>query len=475
MCGVLSKFLRPDFQPVLAPVRPVPVVHLLVVFGCVLPSVVRADTGCGKSLQFAVDIGRCARSAPFAVDNSSTDDEPVTITDAVITGAIAQAEQTTVLCSCTATASSGLVQSVVVDLSAIGGPSSQALAKGSGNQWTGSATILPPSAGVKQVAFTATTGGGAVGSAQIAVEVAPAGMSPVPAGQFQMGDPFSVEGDANERPLHAVYVNKFFVDRTEITAQQYADALNWALAQGNLIAVSGGVVYQYGTGTSHPYCSTISCGPYSRITWSGSRFGVTSGKANHPMTEVSWYGAVAYANWRSAMQGRPLAYDLSTWTCNWGGGYRLPTEAEWEKAARGGAAGHRFPWSDVDIVDFTRANYYSSGTAFYDKATVRGYDPAFSTSGYPFTGPVGSFAGNGYGLYDMAGNVWEWCNDWYDGAYYATSPDNNPSGPATGDNRVLRGGSWGSVALNLRCAYRANSLPTYRGMLNGFRLVLGGE
>lgn len=306
--------------------------------------------------------------------------------------------------------------------------------------------------------------------------VAPTGMSVIPAGEFQMGDPWVVEGDSNESPRHAVSLDQFFMDSYEVTNQQYADALNWALGQGGLIAVNSGVVYQAGTGTSYPYFNTTTNSAFSGITWDGSAFGVVSGKENHPVILVSWYGAVAYANWRSGMQGKPLNYDLSTWDCNWGSGYRLPTEAEWERAARGGAADHRFPWSDTNNIDHTRANYYSSGNPYYDVGTA-GYDPAFSSGDMPYTSPVGYFPANDYGLYDMAGNAWEWCNDWYDGTYYSSSPSSNPRGPDTGtaDTRVLRGGSWSSMALNQRCAYRSNGLPNYRAISNGFRLAISAE
>ncbi len=144
---------------------------------------------------------------------------------------------------------------------------------------------------------------------------------------------------------------------------------------------------KYGSGTTYPYCSTTSAptgyphyGEYSRITWNGSTFGTTSGKENHPMVMVSWYGSVAYSNWRSAMEGKPLCYDLSTWNCDFGGaGYRLPTEAEWEKAARGGVAGRRFPLSDKDMIQYARANYYSRPDYSYDTSPTRGYHPTFNT------------------------------------------------------------------------------------------------
>ena len=305
--------------------------------------------------------------------------------------------------------------------------------------------------------------------------VTPSSMVFIPAGEFLMGDSFGGEGYSGELPRHAVNVDAFYMDKYEVTNQQYADALNWAKGQGNLITVTGGVVYKYNSGTNYPYCDATSSS-YSRITWNGSTFGVVSGKENHPMVQVSWYGAVAYANWRSAMQGRVLCYDLSSWECNFGSGYRLPTEAEWEKAARGGVADHRFPWSDSDDIQHARANYSSSSGYSYDNSPTRGYHPMFSSGDEPYTSPVGYFAANGYGLHDMAGNVWEWCNDWYGGSYYSSSPTNNPCGPSSGTYRVHRGGGWDHDANGCRVAYRIGyCYPVFRLSLLGFRLVLDAE
>ena len=117
--------------------------------------------------------------------------------------------------------------------------------------------------------------------------LAPFSMALIPAGEFQMGDSFT-EGNSDERPVHAVYVDTFYMDRTEVTNQQYADALNWAMNQGNLITVTNNVVYKYNTGTSYPYCDTYPTSSYSRITWNGTTFGVTTGKESHPMVQVSW-------------------------------------------------------------------------------------------------------------------------------------------------------------------------------------------
>ena len=156
----------------------------------------------------------------------------------------------------------------------------------------------------------------------------------------------------------------------------------------------------------------------------------------HPIVFVSWNdAAAAYAEWA---------------------GKRLPTEAEWEYAARGGLIGKRYPWGNEITHD--RANYY--GTRGRDKWDWQ-------------TAPVGSFDANGYGLYDMAGNVDEWCSDWYDEDYYSNSPLRNPQGPSTSWWRVLRGGSWFSSSNYLRVACRINDNPTYAHSYFGFRCVSG--
>ena len=297
------------------------------------------------------------------------------------------------------------------------------------------------------------------------------GMVLIPAGEFAMGDTFN-EGWVDEFPVHTVYVSAFYINKYEVTNQQYAAGLNWALGR-ELITVTGNIVYQTGGGGQF-YCYTATSSSYSQITWNGSTFGVMAGKGNHPMVMVSWHGAAAYANWRSGMEGRQVCYDTSTWECNFNAnGYRLPTEAEWEKAARGGTPGHRFPWSDTDTIQHSRANYSSSSDDLYDTSPTRGYHPAFSSGEFPYTSPVGYFAPNGYGLYDMVGNVCEWCNDWYNSSYYSHSPSSNPTGGGSDIWRVLRGGGWRSPAWWCRSAIRSHEWPDYGGYYLGFRCVAG--
>src|ERR1017187_5371497 len=168
-------------------------------------------------------------------------------------------------------------------------------------------------------------------------------------------------------------------------------------------------------------------------------FNAGAGKAaNHPVQTVDWFDVVTWSNARSQQAGlTPVYYTDAGLTqvytsgevtvyVNWtASGYRLPTEAEWEKAARGGLSGQRFPWGYT--IDWSHANYASDwvgGAPYYsyDLAPTSGSDPAFNDGVYPYTSPVGSFAANGYGLYDMAGNVFEWCGDWY-GTPYAGGSD----------------------------------------------------
>jgi len=243
----------------------------------------------------------------------------------------------------------------------------------------------------------------------------------IPAGDFEMGDHFN-EGSSNERPVHTVYVDAFYMDVYEVTNAMYADFLNDV---GKHKGDDGNTWLDIGDGDE-------------LIELVGGQYRPKSGYEDHPVIEVSWYGAVAYAEWA---------------------GKRLPTEAEWEKAARGGLVGKRYPWGDE--ISHDDANYYGIG----------GKDQWNRTS------PVGSFAPNGYGLYDMTGNVWEWCSDWYDSNYYSSSPlRENPRGPSTGSHRVCRGGSWGlAPGSRLRVAYRGYGEPGNSDYDIGFRCCVSQD
>ena len=209
-------------------------------------------------------------------------------------------------------------------------------------------------------------------------------MVKIPAGEFLMG---SNDGQSAEKPVHKVYLDAYYIDKHEVTNKQYREFVE-------------------ATGHRAPR------------QW---------GDDNHPVAYVSWEDAVAYA----------------TWT-----GKRLPTEAEWEKAARGGLVGKKYPWGNS--IDSSKTNY--------GKKVGQ-------------TTPVGSYPPNNYGLYDMAGNVWEFCSDWWHDDYYSSSPYRNPQGPSNGSYRVYRGGGWYNVASNLRCAYRCNYGPDSTSFNLGFRCV----
>jgi formylglycine-generating enzyme required for sulfatase activity len=214
--------------------------------------------------------------------------------------------------------------------------------------------------------------------------------------------------------------------------------------------------------------------------------------ANHPVQTVDWWDTVKWSNARSQQAGlTPVYYtdagftqvftngDIGTsvyanWSAN---GYRLPTEAEWEKAARGGLSGQLFPWGNT--ISESQANYYGMTYGYSYDLGPNGYNAIgnYPTTS-PGTSPVGSFPANGYGLNDMAGNVMEWCWDWYAGLTYpAGSPylgGTDPRGPVVPlSSRVLRGGCWDGVADISRCAFRSYGYPYGAGDIIGFRCVMG--
>jgi formylglycine-generating enzyme required for sulfatase activity len=278
------------------------------------------------------------------------------------------------------------------------------------------------------------------------LSIAPAGMALIPSGAFTMGD--TLDGKKDAIPV-SVTVSAFYMDTNLVSLTQWQPVYNWATNNGYDFVHAG------------------------------------AGNApNHPVERVDWYDCVKWSNARSQQAGlTPVYYtdaglahiytngETTNISVNWAAnGYRLPTEAEWEKAARGGLRGKRFPWGDT--ISESQANYCGNTNALIYDLGPNGYNAAFATGATPHTSPVGSFAPNGYGLYDMAGNVWEWCWDWY-GTPYAGGSD--PRGPARGSDRVLRGGYWYGLASLARCANRNYGYPwNYGDVFSvGFRCVRG--
>lgn len=293
----------------------------------------------------------------------------------------------------------------------------------------------------------------------------PKDMILIPGGAFLMGDHYS-DVYRHGRPIHAVKIDSFYMGKYEVTHQQYCAYLNSAKAQG-LIEVRHGVAYALGR--SEPYSNTNRASLYSQIRYDNGVFQVRTrdgyNMAEHPVVEVSWYGAVAYCNWRSQQEGYKQCYDLQSWDCDFDKhGYRLPTEAEWEYAARGGCYGpyYEFPWCD-NSIDCSKAN---------DRQGIEYFCNPLNLSSRPYTSPVGYYPANPYGLYDMAGGVWERCHDWYSSTYYRISPYNNPKGPDNGTSRVFRGGGWSCSPHGCRVAHRDHSNPAFRSSNGGFRVVL---
>lgn len=246
----------------------------------------------------------------------------------------------------------------------------------------------------------------------------PPGMVEIPGGTNSGTDP--------DFGAYSLTADAFFMDETEVTKAQWDTVYTWAVTNGYSFSNAG------------------------------------SGKgADHPVHAVNWYDCVKWCNARSEKDGKTPCYTVSSSTyktgesapdCNFdANGYRLPTNDEWEYAARGGVSGKRFPWGDTITHD--EANYKSSSAYAYDTSTTRGFHPDYDEGEVPWTSSTKSFAANGYGLYDMAGNVWEWCNT-----------------PSDSD-RSSRGGGWSYDADSARCGDELWLPPDNVSISFGFRSV----
>ncbi|PID89779.1 MAG: hypothetical protein CSA05_00540 [Bacteroidia bacterium] len=218
----------------------------------------------------------------------------------------------------------------------------------------------------------------------------------VKGGEFIMGNN---DGDDDEKPAHQVFLNDYYIGQYEVTMGEFEN-----------------------------FCSATGREPVRKESWS---------RANHPAIYVTWDMAVEYCKWLSKETGKK---------------YRLPTEAEWEYAARGGEKSQGYKYSgnnDIDEVAWYQGSIPEDGTQ-----------------------PVGSLKPNELGIYDMSGNVWEWCSDIYQKDYYTKSDKKNPKGAKRGNWRIVRGGSWAGKARQARVTYRQSNLPVNSGFNDGFRVVM---
>ncbi|NUQ63265.1 MAG: formylglycine-generating enzyme family protein [Pirellulales bacterium] len=267
----------------------------------------------------------------------------------------------------------------------------------------------------------------------------------IPAGSFIMGDD---SGADDEKPAHKVAIAKaFYLGKYEVTVEQFRRFIE---ATGHRTDAEKGTGFQGAFGWNP---ETMQFKMNEDYSWRSTGFPQST---THPVVNVSWNDAMEFCKWLGREGGTT---------------YRLPTEAEWEYACRAG----------------TTTGYYhgddSEGSAKAGNVADAAFEGLFpelkgmiqASDGYAYTSPAGSFLPNPFGLYDMHGNVWEWCADWYDPEYYAKSPADNPAGPAVGDERVYRGGGWFNCTRGCRSASRSGSVPENRNLTLGFRVAWTAE
>lgn len=241
-------------------------------------------------------------------------------------------------------------------------------------------------------------------------------MVSIPAGHYVMGSALGA-GEPDEYPPHQVWLPSFQIGRCLVTATEWALFLN-DLGEAKALDL-------------------FEPGPETTVTWRDGHFEVRQDCLEHPANGISWLAAIGYCRWLSLKTGRL---------------YRLPLEAEWEKASRGGRTNTYYPWGSENPLG--RANFGRSFAA--PRLTIT---------------PVTAYPPNAYGIYDAVGNLAQWCQDFYQPQYYANSPEVRPPGPAEGRLRVLRGGSWGGLDIQIRCGSRSGEFPDIGESRLGLRLA----
>ncbi|MCI0463243.1 MAG: bifunctional serine/threonine-protein kinase/formylglycine-generating enzyme family protein [Gemmataceae bacterium] len=263
----------------------------------------------------------------------------------------------------------------------------------------------------------------------------------IPKGTFQMGSPESDKERFTNEHQHEVEITKpFYLGKFEVTKGEFAAFVQ---ATGYKTEAEKGGKGGYGIDTKGNWSQK------PEYTWRNPGFEQTD---RHPVVNVSWNDAVVFCEWLSAKEGKK---------------YRLPTEAEWEYSCRAGTT-TRYHSGDDPKTLATVGNVADASA----KRKFPGWTTIKADDGYVFTAPAGQFKANAFGLHDMHGNVWEWCQDWYKEDYYQTSPREDPQGPGAGVYRVIRGGSWNDNPRSCRAAYRYDVTPSNRNYDLGFRVVL---
>lgn len=274
-------------------------------------------------------------------------------------------------------------------------------------------------------------------------KAAPGEMIFVKGGCYEMGDPLpqkhALDGDPDEKPLHFICLDDFYIGKHEVTISEFREFVN---DTGYLTDPER---EEFGCFSFNPSTGWV----LRHMSWKNHIF---SQGNDHPVVCVSWNDATEYAKWLSKKTGKR---------------YRLPTEAEWEYAAKSRGKGYRYAWGTGEPAGNIGDETLKKNFPNWPWPVWEGYD-----DGYVYTAPVGSFKPNEIGIHDMGGNVWEWVDDWYNGDFYKTSPRDNPRAPKTDFTKIRRGGSWSDDTRHVRIVNRSRNVPMVGRFDLGFRLVM---